>query len=164
MKKSIMHVVVKTPAQCSGEEIEEFVRLLKCSETMFIQGIEKRVLSAYLLALLYDNNKVVGCMGLKNPSSSYVEDLESYTGISLRNYPLEIGWLFIQPPYRHQGLSEDLRSSLLSFAQNIGIFTTVDNEAKKAHNILIHHNFKKIGSSYKSSLSGKNLQLFVKKS
>lgn len=158
-------VIVKPSSECDEFEIDQFVSLVTEGGSIFSEGLRDRVRTACLLSFLYSPNKeLIGCMGLKRPSEGYLEDLEEYTKVPIRRYTcIEIGWLFIKPEHRHKGLSTTLRESILNKAKSESIFTVVEETAIKIPEILARYGFIKMGCAYKSSISGKRLQLFIKK-
>lgn len=160
----VIKLLVKSPYDCNKDELDAFTKLVEVGNTTNIEGLEERVSSAYKLSFLYEDIKLIGCMGLKNPTESYREDIQtkSHFDLDCCAYPFEIGWLHIIKTHRHKGFSHILRASLLSFTVTKGVFTTIE-ESPKIIGILQAQGFKKAGDTFISSISNKKLNLFVKK-
>ena len=111
---------VKSPANCSDEEINNFVATLQASGTVdgSQEGIRNLVRRAEKLAFLYDGNMLVGVAALKHPRKSYVNRIGAPTDT------LEIGWFYVVSGCRSFSRAVWLISSLLKHVGQDVFFTT----------------------------------------
>ncbi len=59
--------------------------------------LSERIRRAFLLALAYAGNKIVGVAGLKNPYSSYKRTVFEKAGLKFRLHEFDkvVGWVFV---------------------------------------------------------------------
>jgi GNAT superfamily N-acetyltransferase len=62
----------------------------------------------------------------KNPLSSYRQNIESKAAVALNDteFPFELGYVFVLPSARRQGLAVKLCQAALSLAEGRGVFAT----------------------------------------
>lgn len=153
------------PREFTPVEIDGFVSLVLAGGEVIPHGLRARVIQAAQLAFTRENGCVVAVAGLKKPSQNHRNEVAagSKTQLPERDYPLELGWVFIRPSARGRKLSFPLCQVLVTAANGRGIFATsrVDNHA--LHSTLMKVGFSRIGAEWPSRQNDGNLALFVKR-
>jgi hypothetical protein len=155
---------VKSPADCSTAELDDFVALVRAGNEVDSVGLLKRVKDAHLLAFLRAGECLVGVAGLKFPSKNHRIEVIAGSGaaLSAESFPLELGWIFVLPNARG-GKSYPLCSPLVRAAEDKGIFATSRSENGPMHTTLAKLGFSPLGGRWPSELNPDNLlRLFVK--
>ena len=152
----------RAPAECSGLEVARFCELVRAGGEVDEAGLRERVMRAERLVFSRDGDCIVGVAGLKNPYDEYRAGVFAKAGVSNpSDFPLELGWVFVVPERRGQGLSNGLVESGVAGVET-GVFATswVDNAAM--HSGLRRYGFEQAGQPYESERSERKLLLFVR--
>jgi hypothetical protein len=157
-------VEVKSPTECSDEEIEEFCTLVASGGEVALQGLEGRVRGASLLCFLWHSGELVGVAGLKHPSVNHREEVETGSGEALDStkIPLELGWVYVRPEQRG-GRSMAICAPLLERVRSVGVFATSRADNVPMHSTLSKLGFKRSGDDWPSGLNPAKLLLFIRK-
>lgn len=158
---------LKVPKECSETELDAFENLVKEGGEVSSSELRLRIeRAAYLSWIEADNGEFIGVGAIKNPNTSYRSSIFKKADPLAKPdlFGLELGWIFIKPAFRKQGLSSQLITKLLDSVKNKAIFasTREDNEIMKS--ILQSFGFNKIGNPYLSNNGNYDLVLFVKNS
>jgi len=110
-----MKIIVKAPASCSRQKLDEFRRLVEKGEEVVPNGLRKRIRRAFLLAFAYIGDSVVGIAALKNPFPSYKKKVFEKSGLIHRyhEFDKELGWVFVEEEHRGKGYSNQLVEAVL---------------------------------------------------
>ena len=153
---------IKSPSECSEDEIEKFIIFVSDGGEVTARGLKDRLMNAFYLAFIYEEDRLIGTAALKIPDLSYRRRIESSSNVSLteKHYPYELGWIYLTPNSRGNGYSYLLVSELLKVTKNIGVFATsrIDNVAM--HKTLIKLGFIEAGKEYGSKRGTHFLKLF----
>lgn len=159
-------IVAKAPAACSDVEIADFVALVLAGGEVAPHGLENRVRSAERIAFLRENGCLLGVAGLKYPSQSHRSKVAELSGVPLpsKEFPFELGWVFIRPSARNRRLSVPLCRPLIEAAVSQGVFATSRTENDGMHRTLCKLGFIPAGAAYKSPRGSHQLQAFLRHS
>lgn len=157
-------LVANSPDAFSEPEILDFIALVHAGNEVGNVALEQNVHNAKCLVFGRQASCLVGIAALKNPLLHYRKSIEAKASVALcaQEFPFELGYVFVLPSARRQGLGEKLCQAALSLADGKGVFATArtDNEAIAA--ILAKVGFSKIEKHYKSNRGDYHLQLFVR--
>jgi GNAT superfamily N-acetyltransferase len=159
------HILVANPPDAFSEpEILDFIALVRAGNEVGNVALEQNVQNAKCLVFGRQASCLVGIAALKNPLTSYRKSIESKASVSLnaQEFPFELGYVFVLPSARHQGLGEKLCQAALSLAEGKGVFATARTENEAMAMVLAKVGFSKAGAAYGSSRSDYRLQLFVR--
>lgn len=159
-----MPQVIKSPTECTEEELDEFKGMVLKGEQVEEAKLEDRIKRARHLAFKYDQNQLVGIAALKRPSDKYKQDVFKKAGIpeQAKDYELEIGWAFTEKEHRGRGVSGNLIRGLLEISEPHNIFATTRTNNKAMDRILLKHGFTQCGKPYLGRDCTYQLQLYVR--
>lgn len=128
-------VIAKASTDCSPEELQAFVAVVRGGGEVDPNGLVERVRRARLLSFARENGQLVGVAGLKFPSVNHRREVEHGSGARLapEAYPLELGWVFVSPTSRGGGKSLALCTELMKGEPGKGMFAT-----SRANNFAMH--------------------------
>ena len=154
---------VRSPKECSPEELREFVDLVRAGGEVAYTGLADRVQKAHSLAYLKDDETLIGIAGLKFPSQNHRSEVANGAQVYLHEHalPLELGWVYVLPSERG-GKSYLLCEALISNAKGAGVFATSREGNKAMHCTLGKLGFNRQGSDWPSGQNPENLWLFIK--
>jgi GNAT superfamily N-acetyltransferase len=146
-----MRQMIKNPAACSPQELQEFKAMLIKSEQEVEEGLSERVAQAELLGLYYDDENLVAVAALKHPVAGYKKGLFKKAGVLIaeaEKYELEFGWAFILPEYRNRGFGSDLMERLIRNAGSGALLATIRTSDEAMAESLKKLGFKKAGEPF----------------
>jgi len=157
-------VIVKKPRECSGNELQDFIALVRAGGEVAPSGLETRVQTAALLVFLTEGQRLLGIAALKLPSSNYRRSVSEKAGVSLETsaFPYEIGWVYVIPSARSAGFSRKLVSAAVTAACGKGMFATSRTDNVRIHRTLEHFRFVSSGRPYASDRGNYQVQLFIR--
>lgn len=164
MKSDVPRVSAVKPTSLSGVEVDDFVSFVLAGGEVTGQGLRSRVLRAECITFLREAQCLLGVGGLKRPSTNHRKDVEAGASVTLgaKQFPLELGWVFILPSARGRKLSLPLCEPLVAAAANRGVFATSREEKKGMHATLVKLGFERVGDSWPSVENDGNLFLFTR--
>lgn len=157
-----MDVRVKSPRECSPQELAEFKALVLEGGEVAPEGLDGRVRRAAVLAFLVDEGAILGVAGLKEPGAGYRAKVAkgAQASVPADRYPFELGWVFVSSGIRG-GKSKMLCDALISRAHGCGIFATSRVNNPRMHATLQAKGFKRTGAEWPSGQNPANLALFL---
>jgi GNAT superfamily N-acetyltransferase len=157
-------LVSKPPEAFSEPEILDFMALVHAGNEVGNVVLERNVRNATCLVFGRQASCLVGVAALKNPLTSYRQNIESKAVVALNDmeFPCELGYEFVLPSARLQGLAVKLCQAALSLAEWRGVFATARTNNDGMAVVLAKVGFSKAGQPYRSSRSDYRLQLFVR--
>ena len=164
MKTEDPQIIAKAPAACSDAEIADFVALVLVGNEVIPRGLEGRVRSAERIAFLRESGCLLGVAGLKHPSQNHRNEVASLSGVPLpsKEFPFELGWVFILPSARGRHLSLLLCRPLIESAAVQGVFATSKIANGSIHSTLSKLGFLSAGVAYQSPRGNYQLQAFLR--
>ena len=126
--------------------------------------VENRLNSSALTAYFKDGDSIIATTSIKIPETYYVNEVfdKTLTYLNPSKYIFELGYVFVESPYRNQKLASILCAELMNKFKNEHLFSTTrtDNLGMKA--ILNTLGFMPTGISYLSMSKTKLLQLYLR--
>jgi hypothetical protein len=148
----------------SEKNQQEIVNLIKIGNEANAELVLNRMESSLLTAYIRGDIGIIGTATIKRPEldyRTYVID-QACLSKSPKNIPLELGYVFISPSFRNQGLALKLCKSLVGLIPKQAVFATTrsDNEGMKA--ILQELDFNQEGIAYENRSKTKLLQFYIR--
>jgi RimJ/RimL family protein N-acetyltransferase len=104
------------------------------------EGLADRVRLAAFLAFAQEGETLVGVAALKNPHAHYMADVfQKAQGGIAAGFLYELGWAYVVPTARGQGVSTSLVEALFGHGE-AGVYAT-----SRAGNEAMHHTLKRAG-------------------
>lgn len=141
---------LREPIVCSEAESREFARLV-LQGFPAAQRLEDRVRAARLLAFHYAAGDALAAVAaLKAPDERYRQDVFEQADVPARaaDYELELGWVFVAPPYRGNRIAERLCRRLLAHVPDSSVFATTRPNNAPMIRILKALGFARVGRPY----------------
>ncbi|NOT42956.1 MAG: ATP-binding protein [Alphaproteobacteria bacterium] len=164
LERAKYSIEVKKPAEFSSVEITAIAKLVIEGDEV-IDGIEQRLLTADLLGSIRYEMKIVGTGALKKPATTYSKRVfdKAKASVPLTDYPLELGWIFLQQEHRSMGQMQLLVRMLVEMGGEAGLFATARASNEKMQRILVKQDFVRHGESYPSNRKvGEKIALFIR--
>ena len=138
-------VTIKKPSKCSVAELLDFAALVLAGGEVTPVGLDERVRKAENLVFLMQDGCLKGIAALKNPASTYRSGVfhKAQASVQAKEYPFELGWVFVIPSSRRRGLSHKLVQAALSITGGQGVFATSRSDNVPMHKVLTAHGFSK---------------------
>jgi predicted GNAT family N-acyltransferase len=156
-------IISKKPAECSKQELEAFVSLVKLADEVNPQGLNARIMRAEKLFFLLRDQDLIGVAALKNPSSDYKSDIfkKARATTSPKSYVFELGWIVVHPSARREGHSHRLVESAIQLSDGQPVFATSRSDNQPVHKVLGKQGFILNGEEYSSTRGGYGLILLT---
>lgn len=154
----------KAPSRCTEDELDSFSRIVEKGGEV-AAGIRARIEGAFRLGFVIFEKSIVGTAALKKPKAAYREKVfnQAKSKSDMKEYPYELGWIFLDEPHRKKGQMGRVIVELLRLAGEHGIFATTRSSNTIMKDILLHHGFKPSGITYPSlEHPNETIQLYVK--
>lgn len=157
---------VTKPAEASVRDLRDFTALVRAGAEVTLAGLEARIRAAFTLVLARQDRCVVGIAALKVPNSNYRATVFRKAAVAAVpcTFPLELGWVFVEPRSRGTGLSHSLVSRALAVAPTSAIFATSRSDNIAMHRSLIAGGFAQHVVAYASARGAHSLELFLRPS
>lgn len=157
-------VLARDPGDLRETELQDFIALVRAGGEVGGNVLEHNVRNAATLLTVRQGACLVGVAALKNPIWSYRKTITAKSGIEItaRDFPFELGYIFVLPSARKKGIATKLCQVAVGARGSVGIFATtrVDNESMT--NILRAVGFEQRGRFYTSRRGNFRLQLFLR--
>lgn len=143
--------LLKNPIACTEAERSEFEHLVRLGFDGSDAGLPGRIRRARWLAFHYATGDTVAAIAaLKAPSESYRDVVFKQANARVRPavYELELGWVFVLPEHRGNGIGMRLCRHLLARAPTSAVFATTRPNNTPMIRILIGLGFTQVGTPY----------------
>lgn len=156
-------VTVKKPCECTRGELQDFVSLVLAGGEVTAVGLEERVQKAQLLVFLTVGGCLKGIAAVKNSAPSYRRGVfkKAQASVNDKEFPIELGWVFVLPSSRGAGFSHTLIKAARSTTCGYRMFATSRSDNTPMHKTLNTHGFSCHGTAYASNRGEHQLTLFV---
>ena len=152
---------ILTPDACSGAERRAFARMVLAGFPG-ASDLDRRVRDAKWLAFHYAGDTLAAVAALKWRSESYRDEVFSLAEapVSAAEDRVELGWIFVMPSCRRQGLAKELCGQLMARVPTSQVFATTRPDNEPMIRILQALGFMRVGRPYRRR--GEQLALFVR--
>ena len=143
--------VLKSPADCSESELAAFERMVRLGFDGSDASLPTRMGMADCLAFQYDPpGELVAIAGLKRPGRDYLVEMFATSGCgpSPDEWELELGWVFVTPQHRRNGVATALCLRLLQRVGGRPIFATTRTDNRPMIGILEALGFEQAGKPF----------------
>lgn len=152
----------KAPSECSPSELAAFAACVREGGEVASDGLDELIQNATRLVFCQNESGLIGVAAIKNPRDSYRFKISKRANVQLARdtWPHELGWVFVVPSGRGQGLSKSL---VACATDNLGsaVFATSRTDNVYMHATLRGVGFVAMGDPYKSDKGEHSLQLFA---
>lgn len=157
-------LIAQPPQAFAETEIQDFLAMVRAGEEVGGAVLEQNVRNAKCLVVARRSSCLVGVAALKNPQPSYRRTIKTKAGVvvGLQDYPFELGYIFVLPSARRQGIAVKLCRAALAPADGKGVFATARTNNDGMNAILHILSFETAGHPYASARGEHPLQLFLR--
>ena len=126
--------------------------------------VDSRLYSSALTAYFKDGDSIIATTSIKIPESDYINDIfdKALTDFNPSKYVFELGYVFVESPYRNQKLASILCAELMNKFKKEYLFSTTRIDNLGMQSILDTLGFEPSGKSYLSLTKTKLLQLYLR--
>jgi len=160
-------ILSKHPSNCSKVELDAFEKLVKQEGEVTSQGLRERILRAeWLVFTVEEDGTFSGISALKTPNDSYKRNVFRKAGTQLdpNDFPYEVGWLLVSPPFRGKKYSRPLLEEAIRLAGNEKLYATTRENNDRMRRTNRHCGLVDAGSPYTSEEGDYKLVLSVRQS
>jgi len=152
----------KEPVACTERERQDFARLVRQGFENTSADLDTRIRSAGCLAFYWEGDTLGAIAALKGPPAQYRATVfrQAAARQNAAEYPLELGWVFVAPGYRGEGIADRLCRMLMARVPATGVFATTRPDNVAMMTILGALGFARIGAPYRRG--DEELVLFVR--
>jgi RimJ/RimL family protein N-acetyltransferase len=163
---NVQKIKIKTPSECTNEEIQSFFNLVKKGGEVNINTLEAGIRRARLLAFCYVNQELAGIAALKNADQGYQNNVFERAGEPklAEKFQSEIGYIYTEEKYRGRHICPILVQHLMNDSA-YKIFSTVRMRNKRMIKIIRKLGFHQVGHRFVGKQQDKGryyVQLFIK--
>ncbi len=148
--EEIYKYVVKRPDECKPSEIDKFHELVLKGGKVQKKGLKERIQNCLILGFCVNSGEIIGISSIKRPQKSYVEKIINKAKLDRKWNELEyeIGYSFTEKEFRRNGISSQLKTSLIEQVKKIGgkFFSTT--AIASSQRFLEEKGFKQVGEIY----------------
>lgn len=146
-----MNIEVKPPTHCDSSELSVFQNLIIEGGEVTSHGLSQRINCAEKLVFI-NEVKCVAIGAIKNPNEQYKSSIFAKAGVEEKseNYTYELGWLYVIPAARGQGLGRYLMEAITSALGGSTCYATTRENNHSMHHLFSQYKFERLGSPYKS--------------
>jgi ribosomal protein S18 acetylase RimI-like enzyme len=142
---------LKEASACTEAERREFAPLVRQGFEGSDEGLDGRIRDANYLAFYYAAGDTLAAVAaLKAPSDRHRDDVfkKADARVSPADYRLELGWVFVVPGHRGNGVAESLCRLLLARVPTACVFATTRPTNTSMIRILLALGFARVGKPY----------------
>lgn len=159
-KKITEATQVNSPRNISDDLINKLVVLVAKGGEVAMDVVHRNIKNSSIIAWAESDNKPIAVGVLKNPVDSYRQKVFQSAGKpELANrYKLELGYIYVEPEFRSQGLASDIVKQL----SRANVYATTRENNSKMNSILQNAGFTQTGNPYASARGDYNIILWTK--
>ena len=157
-------VECKPPSKFTDAELDRFAAIVTEGGEV-ADRVRGRIESAYTLGSITYDGTIVGTAALKKPKVSYRAKVfeNAKSEANPKEYPFELGWIFLQPNHRKKGQMARLLDQLMPLAKGQNVFATTRSANDLMHEVLLQMDFRVDGEAYSSEQQpDQTLRLFIR--
>jgi ribosomal protein S18 acetylase RimI-like enzyme len=154
----------RAPHALSETEIQDFIALVRAGGEVGNNVLEQNVRNAESLLTIHRGECLAAVGALKRPTSTYRDGIVSKSGVTLNqaDFPFELGYIFVLPSARGQGLASKLSRLAMRERDHRGVFATTRVANDHMAHILRTLGFEAQGKPYASGRGKYKLRLFLR--
>ncbi|MGD8331800.1 MAG: GNAT family N-acetyltransferase [Acidobacteriota bacterium] len=153
------------PDVCDAPQLQEFEHLVRAGFDGSDAGLPARIRTARWLAFHHTSRATLAAIAaLKGPAAAYRDDVfaKAAPEADPTGYELELGWVFVVPEQRRQGIAAALCRALLAREPGHPVFATTRPDNTAMIGILSALDFERLGRPYPHVRRDEELALFVR--
>lgn len=164
MNQTSYTLVARPPKFFGSDDIASFKELVRIGGEVNDQTLSSLVSGSLLLAFARRNETLVAIGAVKRPNDSYRTKIFLKAGVLERmaDFEHELGWIYVDPAARGNGLSRKIVDVLLTAPTSGHLYATSRVNNLAMHTTLKHFGFTEAGAPYPSSLNEPQIQLFLR--
>lgn len=154
------------PYACSAAQLDAFEHMVREGFAGSDARLSARIRDARWLAFHRIAPATLAAIAaLKVPAPEYRDDVfaKAEAGIDPHAFELELGWVFVLPEQRRQGIAAALCCALLAREPARAVFATTRPDNAAMIGILSALRFERVGKPYPHVRRGEDLSLFVRR-
>ena len=161
---SSLEFLTRRPGELTEPEIQDFIAMVRKGGEVGGVVLEANVRNAECLLVARRASYLVAVAALKIPKITYRTKIGGKSGVTVSSeaFPFELGYLFVLPIARNQGIGRKLCEDAVHTAASKGVFATARTDNQGMHAILSAVGFSKAGEPYTSGRGSHRLQLFLR--
>lgn len=165
MNRKNMTLIIKKPSDCTKKELNEFEDLLIEAGEVEPKGAHERIQIADKLVLI-SKKECVAIGAIKKPGKAYRDKIFKKSGSSENKniFNKELGWFYVKPPERGNGIGEKLIKACLEEIGKEACYATTRSNNEAMHYLLNKYSFEQTGKEYNSDRGDYQLKIYIKKS
>jgi len=148
-------MIIRTakPAEMTSRERAAFIAFVSGAGEVGAATLPALVAQAAALVTLHDGPALVGTAAIKAPSDAHRcgEFRKAKAGGQADAYPLELGWVVVDPAYRRRGHARALVAAAMAAVPGQGVYATT--KTGQMRKMLPEHGFAVQGEPYPSVLT-----------
>ncbi|WP_286753522.1 MULTISPECIES: GNAT family N-acetyltransferase [Sphingobacterium] len=150
------------PSEFKETEIESFLDLLQTQAKVKNPSLD-RIRNCKLIAIGYDWNTPISIGAIKPKTKSDFTENKANLLEEADKYEWEIGYFFTDPEFQGKGYSSQILKELLNKYGKGNLMATTEMRENNAMIYLLEkHGFLRKGNPWKSAISGKDLNLYLR--
>jgi len=158
------NVMVKTPSECSEEELDIFEAFVRRGGEVTAVNLCGRLERAHRLIFLFEGTKTLaGIAALKVPNVGYKRKVfkKAASEEDPDDFAFEAGWIYVEEQFRGRKYSQLLLTEVLRLAGDSRVYATTReaNEAMRRTNLRV--GLEQSGRPYQSDEGEYNLVLYT---
>lgn len=141
------HSIVRRPGTCSPEQRADFAALVCEGFNSNRKTLAARLLAARWLGFHYLHHVICGIAAIKSPDLETRTSIFGRAGVADELDPcrLELGWVYVVPDLRAEGIASDLCRALVARAPTEPVFATTRSDNAAMQQILGTLGFRSVG-------------------
>src|ERR1051325_11109061 len=157
-------VLAKTPLDCTVAELDAFTSLARASGEVHQHNLDHRISRAQALVFARVDAQIAGIGAIKLPKANYRASVFRKAAVlpDPSNFPYELGWVFVEPRYRGQGLSHEIVRAAVAQAARVSLYATSAVNNHQMHATLRAAGFQRSGIQYPSRDESRHVALFLR--
>ena len=157
-------VRLKEPNACTEVELLQFADLVRLGFEGSDDGLPGRIRDAKWLVFHYgESNTLNGIAALKVPGDRHRDDVfeKAAADVDSEAYKLELGWVYVAPDQRGNGIATDICRQLMDREPACGVFATTRHDNTAMIKILRALGFERVGNEFPHRRRKEQLVLYL---
>lgn len=157
-----LQYTLKSPSECSEQELAEFIELVKQGNAVNTSDINVQLQRAKCLLFCTMKQRLVAIGAIKTPLQSYKNTIFEKAGQQplAAHHQAELGWISVNRAFRGLGITHKLIEKLVTQLANTSFYATlrVDNQIMRKR--FLAHGMRQLGKAFRSQRGDYDLCLF----